>query len=117
MEGHAAVAHVYYPGLQAHPGHGRASRLFDGFGGMVAFEPHGGRAAAERCVARLRLALHAVSLGGVESLITLPSLSAHAGLSPEERAAAGISDGLLRLSIGIEAKEDLIADLQQALAP
>lgn len=116
LEGHPAVAQVHYPGLQAHPGHGRASRLFDGFGGMIAFELHGGRAAAEVCIARLRLPVHAVSLGGVESLITLPSLSIHAELTAEERAAAGISDGLIRLSIGIEAKEDLIADLHQALA-
>ena len=116
LEAHPAVVQVHYPGLQGHPGHGRASRLFDGFGGMIAFELHGGRAAAERCIARLRLPLHAVSLGGVESLITLPSLASHAGLTAQERAAAGITDGMLRLSIGIEAADDLLADLQQALA-
>ena len=116
LEGHPAVAQVHYPGLQSHPGHGRASRLFDGYGGMIAFELHGGRAAAERCIARLRLPVHAVSLGGVESLITMPSLSVHGGLTAEERATAGINDGLLRLSIGIEAKEDLLMDFQQALA-
>lgn len=116
LEGHPAVAQVHYPGLQSHPGHGRASRLFDGYGGMIAFELHGGRAAAERCIARLRLPVHAVSLGGVESLITMPSLSVHGGLTAAERATAGINDGLLRLSIGIEAKEDLLMDFQQALA-
>jgi cystathionine beta-lyase/cystathionine gamma-synthase len=115
LEGHPAVTGVNYPGLESHPHHARARTLFDGFGGMVSFELKGGVEAAERFLARLTLPAVAPSLGGVESLVTRPATTSHAGLTPAERAALGISDGLIRLSVGIEAPEDLIADLEQAL--
>ncbi|GBC61549.1 cystathionine beta-lyase [Desulfonema ishimotonii] len=113
---HEAVEAVYYPGLSSHPGHARARDLFDGFGGMLSFEMKGGVAAAKRVIRKLTLPISAPSLGGVESLITRPATTSHAGMSPEERKKAGISDGLIRLSVGIEAPEDLIADFEQALA-
>ena len=83
--------------------------------GVLAFELAGGRAAADRFVAALELPLYAPSLGGVETLVTLPALTSHAGLAPEERRALGISDGLIRVSVGIEGEEDLVADFTQAL--
>lgn len=116
LEEHPAVARVRWPGLASHPGHERAARLFDGFGGMLSFELAGRAEAARRVLARLRLFLVAPSLGSVESLATLPSKTSHAGLAPEQRAALGITDGLVRLSVGIEAAEDLVADLEGALA-
>ncbi len=115
LEGHATVARVNYPGLPGHPAHARARELFDGFGGMLSFELAEGLTAAERLLARVELPIVAPSLGGVESLITRPAESSHAGLSAEERARLGITDGLVRLSVGIERTEDLIADLEQAL--
>jgi cystathionine beta-lyase/cystathionine gamma-synthase len=113
---HPAVARVHYPGLEDHPGHRRARQLFDGFGGMLSFELRGGLAAAETFFRRLRLPMVAPSLGGVETLITRPAATSHVGMAPEERRRMGIDDGLVRLSVGIEAPEDLIADLDQALA-
>jgi cystathionine beta-lyase/cystathionine gamma-synthase len=115
LEHHPAVAKVNYPGLESHPAHARARALFDGFGGMLSFEPKGGTAAAERLLARVRLPAVAPSLGGVESLITRPAVSSHAGLSAAERQALGISDSLIRVSVGIERSEDLIDDFDQAL--
>ncbi len=109
------VATVHYPGLPGHPDHDRARRLLDGFGAMLAVELHGGAPAAEAFMGRLRLFMPAISLGGVESLITRPAASSHAGMSARDRAAVGVRDGLLRLSIGIEDPADLIADLAQAL--
>jgi cystathionine beta-lyase/cystathionine gamma-synthase len=112
---HSAVDRVYYPGLESHPGHDRARDLFDGFGGMVSFELKGGVDAARRFIRGASLPINAPSLGGVETLITRPSTTSHSGMSPEDRRRAGISDGLIRLSVGIEAAEDLIEDFSGAL--
>jgi len=113
---HPAVERVHYPGLPEHPGHELARKQMRGFGGMVSFEVRGGLAAATRLAESLKLITLAVSLGGVESLIAHPASTVH-GLLPEETlCAAGIRPGLLRLSVGLEAAEDLIADLDQALA-
>jgi cystathionine beta-lyase/cystathionine gamma-synthase len=115
LEAHPAVARVHYPGLESHPHHARARALFEGAGGMLAFELTGGVEAAERLVERLTLPVHAPSLGGIETLITRPATTSHAGLSAEARRAVGISDALLRLSVGIESTEDLIADFARSL--
>lgn len=115
LEAHPDVARVHYPGLPSHPGHTRARALFRGFGGMLSFEPRGGLVAAEQVLRRVQLAVVAPSLGGVETLVTLPAKTSHLGLSPEERRAMGIRDELVRVSVGIEAKEDLIEDFVQAL--
>ena len=115
LENHDKVAHVYYPGLPSHPQHKRAARLFNGFGGMLSTELKGGLDSVTDLIARLRLPLYAPSLGGVESLMTRPAISSHAGLTPEERETAGIRDSLLRISVGIEDKDDLMADFNQAL--
>ncbi|MBI4356400.1 MAG: aminotransferase class I/II-fold pyridoxal phosphate-dependent enzyme [Gammaproteobacteria bacterium] len=112
---HPAILKVNYPGLPTHPQHAFAKSLFKGFGGMVSFELKTGLAGASSLLKKIRLPIQAVSLGGVESLITRPAGTTHAGLSPEERARAGISDGLIRLSVGLEATADLLSDLQQAL--
>ncbi len=113
---HPAVAKVNYPGLETHAAHERARTLFDGFSGMLSFEIEGGASAAKRLLERLTIPIVAPSLGGVETLITLPATTSHAGLSPEERNRLGIGDNLIRLSIGIENTEDLLADFEQALA-
>lgn len=109
------VARVNYPGLETHPDHERARELFAGFGGMLSFELHGGGEAARRFVDAVELLTSAPSLGGVESLVTRPAATSHAGMSPDERAALGISDGLVRVSVGIESLDDLLADLERAL--
>ena len=116
LSAHPAVARVNYPGLEDHPGHRRARDLFDGFGGMLSFELRGGLAAAEALFQRIQLPVVAPSLGGAETLITRPAATSHAGVDPAQRRRMGIDDGLVRLSVGIEAEADLIADLQQALA-
>lgn len=115
LERHPAVAQVHYPGLASHPDHARARTLLGGFSGVLSFEPRGGVAAAERILAKVALPITAPSLGGVETLITRPAMTSHSGMAPDERHRAGISDSLIRLSIGLEATEDLIADLGQAL--
>ena len=117
LEGHPATVRVNYPGLGSHPQHARAEQLFDGFGGMLSMELAGGLDTALAFIDRVRLPIFAPSLGGVESLVTRPAISSHAGLTPSERAEAGIRDDLIRISIGIEATEDLIADFNQALDP
>lgn len=114
-ESHRAIARVHYPGLASHPDHALAARLLAGFGGMVGLELEGGPRAAERMLRRLRLVAHAPSFGGVESLVSEPRLTSHRDLTPAERATAGIPDGFLRLSCGIEDADDIIADLEQAL--
>jgi len=114
LNDHPAVAKVNYPGLETHPQHKRARELFDGFGGVLSFELKGGAAAAQRFIESTTLPIVAPSLGGVETLITLPVQTSHAGMSPADRNALGITDGLIRLSVGIEATEDLIEDFQQA---
>ena len=110
-----AFARVYYPGLESHPDHALASCLLDGFGGMPSVQLRGGGKAADRLVAGLRLAKVAPSLGGVETLVSEPRHTSHAGMSPEEREAIGIHDGLVRFSLGIEDADDLIADIEGAL--
>jgi len=109
------VRHVHYPGLEDHPDHEVARTFLDGFGGMLAIELVGGARSAERFIRRLHLIKHAPSLGGVDSLISEPRFTSHAHLSTQERAAIGIPDGFLRLSVGIENADDLIADIEQAL--
>ncbi|WP_434030309.1 O-succinylhomoserine (thiol)-lyase [[Pseudomonas] boreopolis] len=116
LDGHDAVSKVYYPGLASHPGHALAARQQKGFGAMISFELDGGEAAVRAFVDGLRYFTLAESLGGVESLVAHPASMTHAAMTPEARAKAGISDGLLRLSVGIEAAEDLVADLQAGLA-
>ncbi len=113
---HTAVTSVSYPGLPTHPDHAIAKRTLGGFGGMVGATLKGGTAAAERALRRLRLFIHAPSLAGVESLVSEPRLTSHHGQSVEQRTEAGIPDGFVRLSCGIEDPEDLIADLEHALA-
>ena len=109
------IRRVHYPGLPSHPDHEIARTLLDGFGGMMALELSGGARAAERFVRKLKLFRHAPSLGGVDSLVSEPRFSSHAHIDAEERAKAGVPDGFLRMSIGIEGAEDLIADIEQAL--
>jgi cystathionine beta-lyase/cystathionine gamma-synthase len=117
LEKHAAVKGVHYPGLPSHPQHELARRqMVDGFGGMLSFEVKGGVQAAREVARRTRLFTLAESLGGVESLIELPALMTHSSLPAERRDEIGIDDGLIRLSVGIEEPEDLIEDLDQALA-
>jgi methionine-gamma-lyase len=117
LESHAAVARVHYPGLESHPQHGLARRQMPGgFGGMIAFEMKGGYDAAYRAIGRTKVCILAVSLGGVETLITHPASMVHSQQSDEERAKAGIAPGLIRLSVGCEDAEDIVADLAQALA-
>ncbi len=115
LEEHPAVANVNYPGLVANPHHERAAEFFDGFGGMLSFELKGGAEAAERLFDRVTLPVIAVSLGGTDTLLTRPARTSHRGLSDEQRRRIGITDGLVRMSVGVEASEDLIDDLQQAL--
>jgi cystathionine beta-lyase/cystathionine gamma-synthase len=113
---HAAVAEVFYPGLASHPAHARAKALFRGSGGMLSFRPQGGASAAERWVGRVRVATNAPSFGGPETLVTRPAATSHAGLSPQERARLRVTDDLVRVSVGLEAVEDLLEDFAQALA-
>lgn len=115
LEQHEAVETVNYPGLETHPEHRRALDLFDGFSGMLSFELKGGAEAAERFLERVTLPIVAPSLGGIETLITRPVTTSHSGMSPEDRERLGITDGLIRLSVGIESTEDLIEDFMQAL--
>lgn len=112
---HSEVERVNYPGLADHPQHARAAELFDGFGGMVSFELKGGAQAAEAFFSRLRLAIVAVSLGGVETLVIRPAAAVHSNLSPQERERSGIAEGLIRLSVGLESTDDIIADFEEAL--
>jgi cystathionine beta-lyase/cystathionine gamma-synthase len=116
LEDHRKVERVYYPGLASHPQHELASRLLRGFGGMVSFEVAGGRDAAENVLRSLSLIKKATSLGGVDSLASMPLNSSHAALSPSDRTRLGIKDSLIRLSIGIEDVEDLKEDIDQALS-
>jgi cystathionine gamma-synthase len=115
LRAHPAVARVHYPGLPGHAGHELAARQQDGFGAMVSFELHGGEAAISACVAGLHCFSLAESLGGVESLIAHPATMTHSSMTPDARRAAGISDALLRISVGIEDADDLCADLEAAL--
>jgi cystathionine gamma-synthase len=109
------IRKIYYPGLPSHPGHDVARRQQKGFGSILTLELDGGTSTVERFVSALELFSLAESLGGVESLIAHPATMTHAAMEPEARAAAGLVDGLLRLSIGIEAESDLKYDLEQGL--
>lgn len=109
------IAKVHYPGLPSHPDHQIAKTLLDGFGGMLALELNGGGPAAVKFVKKLQIFTYAASLGGVDSLVIEPRYSSHEHMTPEEREKIGIPDGFLRVSIGIENAEDLIADIEQAL--
>jgi len=115
LEVHPAVSRVHYPGLPSHPGHALARTQQAGFGAMLSFELAGGRDAVRRFVEALQVFTLAESLGGVESLVAHPPTMTHAAMDPEARAIAGITDGLLRLSVGLEAEEDLLADLSRGL--
>jgi methionine-gamma-lyase len=115
LETHPKVSWVRYVGLPSHPQHDLVRRQMRGFGSMISFELKGGLEAGVRLMDGVRLATLAVSLGGVETLIEHPASMTHAGMSCEDRVAAGITDGLVRYSVGIEDVEDLLADLDQAL--
>jgi cystathionine gamma-lyase len=112
---HPKVAKVTWPGLESHPQHALARKQMKGFGGMMTFEIKGGLAAAKAFLKTVRIFACAESLGGVESLIEHPAIMTHASIPPETRAKLGISDGLIRLSVGIEDAQDLIDDLKGAL--
>jgi cystathionine beta-lyase/cystathionine gamma-synthase len=116
LEAQPAVAEVHHPGLASHPDHDLAAELFRGFGGMVSFLVRGGDAAARAVMEAFRIIAVAPSLGGVESLASMPRYTSHAALSPEARERAGIGDGFIRLSVGVEDEPDLRADLEAALA-
>lgn len=115
LEGHDQIERVYYPGLESHPQHELAKQQQHGFGGMVSFDLKDGRPAAERVAKKTKLYQTAESLGGVESLIEYPATMSHASMTAEARAAAGISDGTMRVSVGIESPDDLVDDMKQAL--
>jgi cystathionine gamma-lyase len=112
---HPLIEKVFYPGLARHPGHALAKRQMKGFGGMVSFELAGGLPAANAFATATELFTLAESLGGVESLVEVPASMTHASIPAEERRKAGLSDGLVRLSVGIEHVDDLLADVQQAI--
>jgi cystathionine beta-lyase/cystathionine gamma-synthase len=116
LEKHSKVRRVYYPGLASHPQHALANRQMRAFGGMISAELEGGLDFATRFLERCHLFALAESLGGIESLIEHPAIMTHASVPPEVRDALGISDGLVRLSVGIEDADDLIAELENALA-
>jgi cystathionine gamma-synthase/cystathionine gamma-lyase/cystathionine beta-lyase len=115
LAGHPEVTAVNYPGLASHPDHGHAAELMSGFGGMLSLRLRGGAAAAQALLDAVRLPYVAPSLGGVETLITRPATTSHAGMSPQERDRLGITADLIRVSCGIEGTQDLIADFDQAL--
>jgi cystathionine beta-lyase/cystathionine gamma-synthase len=115
LEGQPGVAAVAYPGLPSHPDHTLASELMSGFGGMLGVDLVGGAPAADAFCSALELACFAPSLGGVETLVSQPRLTSHAGFTAEERAALGIGDGYVRVSVGIEDIEDLREDFGRGL--
>jgi cystathionine gamma-synthase len=115
LQGHSAVAAVHYPGLSSHPGHGLARSQQSGFGAMLSFELAGGVDAVRRFVESLTVFTLAESLGGIESLVAHPATMTHLGMGAEARRVAGITDDLIRLSVGLEAESDLIEDLMHAL--
>jgi cystathionine beta-lyase/cystathionine gamma-synthase len=115
LDEHPAIAGVNYPGLVGNAHHERAAEFFDGFGGMLSFELRSGVEAAERLMERVELPVIAPSLGGIDTLLTRPAKTSHRLLSVEERRRIGVTDGLVRMSVGIEATDDLIDDLRRAL--
>jgi methionine-gamma-lyase len=115
LASHPAVASVGYPGLPGHPQADLIARQMDGPGSLISFELKGGLAAGKQLLESLKIATLAVSLGGVETLIQHPASMTHAGMSRESRLEAGITDGLVRLSVGCEGTEDILADFRQGL--
>ena len=116
LQAHPRVAHVYYPGRSDHPQHALAQRQQSGFGAMLSFDVKGGRPFVEQVLSKLRMFQLAESLGGVESLIEYPDTMSHASMNESARREAGITDSTLRVSVGIEHPDDLVADFEQALA-
>ena len=116
LSSHPAIASVTYPGLESHPQHALAVRQTSGFGGMITCVVKGGLEASRRMLERTQIFALAESLGGVESLIEHPAIMTHASVPQAQREALGITDGLIRLSVGIEDVDDLMADLDQALS-
>lgn len=112
---HPAVRKVNYPGLETHPDYSNARQWFQGFGGVLSFEPSGGVAAADQFINQVTLALRAPSLGGVETLVSRPAAASHLGVPRDERLRIGITDELVRIAVGIEALDDLLEDVGQAL--
>jgi len=115
LQDHPKIDTVHYPGLTSYKNHTLAKKYLDGFSGMLSFELKSGIKEIEKFIDALQLPINAPSLGGVETLITRPCMTSHRGLSPEQRKQAGVSDGLIRLSVGLEDTEDLIQDFEQAL--
>ncbi len=115
LSGRPEVSAVHYPGLASHPQAALFRRQMSAGGGLLSFEFSGGAAAAARFIDRLQLIVHAVSLGGPETLVTLPAMSSHRGMTPEARRRAGVADGLVRLSAGLESIDDLLDDMSQAM--
>lgn len=116
LDNNPKVQKVYYPGLPAHPGHDIAKRQMSGFGGMISFEVKGGREAGVKLCNALKLCTVAVSLGDAETLVEHPASMTHSAYSQQELEEAGISAGLIRLSVGLEDAEDILADFEQAFA-
>jgi cystathionine beta-lyase/cystathionine gamma-synthase len=116
LEEDPRVSRVFHPGLPSHPDHAIAARQMSGFGGMVCFDLGGSYERACRLYDRLRVVQRAASLGGTESLVSLPVLTSQYGLTDEQLAAAGVTRGMVRLSVGLEHPDDLIRDLDQALS-
>ncbi|MEW6649972.1 MAG: PLP-dependent transferase, partial [Chloroflexota bacterium] len=116
LEFHPKVAQVFYPGLKSHPDHHLAQRQMSAYGGMISFELKGGLAAGEALLNHVRLMTLAVSLGNTDTLIQHPASMTHANVPRAERLKIGLTDGLVRLSVGVENVEDILADLEQALA-
>jgi cystathionine beta-lyase/cystathionine gamma-synthase len=116
LEKHPRVARVVYPGLPSHPAHEVARRQMSAFGSMVSFVPHGGLPAAERFYDGLRLVARAASLGGVETLVSLPVHTSHHGMTEAQLREAGVDPGLVRVSLGVEDAADIVADVDGALA-
>ena len=112
---HPKVKHVYYPGLPHHPGHEIAKKQMDGFSSLMAFDVEGGYEGGKRMMEHVKIATLAVSLGSIDSLIQHPASMTHACMSPEERLAGGITDGLVRLSVGVEDYDDLLWGIEQGL--
>ena len=115
LEGHAAIERVYYPGLASHPDHAVAAKQMSGFGGVVTIDVKGGKAGAYKAFDKLKIVKRAASLGGVESICSLPILTSQYGLTDDELVKAGVSKGMIRISVGLEDAGDLIDDLDQAL--
>ncbi|MBT3663333.1 MAG: methionine gamma-lyase, partial [Candidatus Marinimicrobia bacterium] len=115
LEAHPKVASVTYPGLASHPSHAIAERQMSGFSGMISFELTGGIPAGKTVMNSVKLAQLAESLGAVETMITHPATMTHAEVPKADREARGLTDGLVRISVGIEHVDDIIADLSQAL--